>query len=229
MLCSMQPSPKSSAGYARAHPVLGGRQRERRQMRVMDGIRGTEEVIRIDEKRQLSRRVNGFGDDAFGMVSGEGARESRAPHQTLGPRPTLADTTLKVSAMRPMPREKDARPQFSIENRYGAESSSQQLLGTSSLSDQWRDADMRFLGSWCEDYQLFDDDSVSECLHLEGNTLSGELSTMMPQGFRLPTPDLSPMPTGYEFCPCCENGDEQETINAAWYRGKRAKMDAQGE
>ncbi|KAL7921823.1 hypothetical protein ACQKWADRAFT_294542 [Trichoderma austrokoningii] len=46
-----------------------------------------------------------------------------------------------------------------------------------------------------------------------------------PRDWLLPTPDLSPMPTHYMFCPCCEHEDSR--INDTWHMEGKEKMHAQ--
>lgn len=95
------------------------------------------------------------------------------------------------------------------------------------LADKRGESDLNFLGTWCgKDFELFGDEDAS---HVERHQMAQELSSMTPQGFRLPTPELAPMCTEYEFCTCCEHGDEEARINEVWYLARRAKMDAQCE
>ncbi|KAH6610048.1 hypothetical protein Trco_000068 [Trichoderma cornu-damae] len=46
-----------------------------------------------------------------------------------------------------------------------------------------------------------------------------------PRDRLLPTPELSPMPTHFVFCPCCV--EEEGRINETWHMAGHEKMDTQ--
>ncbi|KAM0424240.1 hypothetical protein ACHAPT_010612 [Fusarium lateritium] len=84
-------------------------------------------------------------------------------------------------------------------------------------------------GSWChlapkESIEVYDpiDDGK--------DILAEDWTPMTPRDSRLSTPDLSPMCTDFEFCPChsvTDNLEEDVKINEYYYVVSKSKMDMQ--
>ncbi|KAL7929644.1 hypothetical protein V8C35DRAFT_314876 [Trichoderma chlorosporum] len=93
-----------------------------------------------------------------------------------------------------------------------------------------RSRDLRGFGAWCDpivvpQQELFAEapyDSV-EIARSRGSSRYNAPST--PRDRLLPMPELSPMPTHFEFCPCCV--DEEGRINETWHMAGHEKMDTQ--
>lgn len=91
--------------------------------------------------------------------------------------------------------------------------------------DQVLAMDLESLGSW----SFSEDTSTAGDIASEWAILPAVPSPpLAPQISRLSTPDLSPLATDVEFCPC--HGDEcvEDKVGDAWYIAGRSKMNSQG-
>lgn len=93
-----------------------------------------------------------------------------------------------------------------------------------------RNRDLRGFGAWCDpiavpQQELFDESPYirEDIPQSRRTTRSNAPST--PRNRPLPTPELSPMPTHFVFCPCCV--DEEGRINETWHMAGHEKMDTQ--
>lgn len=74
------------------------------------------------------------------------------------------------------------------------------------------------VGSWCGG-------DASDIRPAKLDIPGGDDGPGAPRGDWLPSPDLPPLCTDFEFCACCE--DEEDGIGEVWYLRSRAKMDDQ--
>ncbi|KAH7251587.1 hypothetical protein BKA59DRAFT_128803 [Fusarium tricinctum] len=90
------------------------------------------------------------------------------------------------------------------------------------------EAGLAHTGSWCH---LASMDFVQERWKFPGtdqDILADDWRPMTPRDTRLSTPDLPPLSTDFEFCPCHYSDEtEQERINEDFYFVSRSKMDMQ--
>ncbi|KAM0218501.1 hypothetical protein ACHAPQ_005397 [Fusarium lateritium] len=96
---------------------------------------------------------------------------------------------------------------------------------------EWPTTDQEGLahtGSWCH---LASMDSVQERWEFsdpDQDVLADNWRPTTPRDTRLSTPDLPPLSTDFEFCPCHHSDEsEQERINEDFYFISRSKMDMQ--
>ena len=87
-------------------------------------------------------------------------------------------------------------------------------------------ADLAGIGSWCETNHQ---DSHSNSRQIPPRAPSPPMFDLdlpsSPELGRLPTPDIGPLSTHYQFCSCCE--DNHDRITDTWHMTGRSKMDAQ--
>lgn len=83
--------------------------------------------------------------------------------------------------------------------------------------------ELRSLGSWSsvEEEQSIEDESI----WLVPPPVPSPPRT--PRAPRLRTPDLSPLSTDVEFCPC-HGGAAEDQVNGVWHMAEKSKMDSQG-
>ncbi|KAF4992261.1 hypothetical protein FGRMN_7291 [Fusarium graminum] len=83
-------------------------------------------------------------------------------------------------------------------------------------------------GSWCHSTLI---DSRQERWEFPGtdrDVLADNWRPKTPRDTRLSTPDLPPLSTDFEFCPCHDSThDEQDRLNEDFYFVSRSKMDMQ--
>ncbi|KAM0344097.1 hypothetical protein ACHAPU_007818 [Fusarium lateritium] len=85
-------------------------------------------------------------------------------------------------------------------------------------------------GSWCHSTPTDSNQEEWELPGSDRDVLSDDWRPKTPRDTRLSTPDLPPLSTDFEFCPCHHsNGDEQDRINEDFYFVSRSKMDMQSE
>ncbi|EEU38064.1 uncharacterized protein NECHADRAFT_48387, partial [Fusarium vanettenii 77-13-4] len=94
---------------------------------------------------------------------------------------------------------------------------------TSHLS---RDERLSHAGSWCH---LTPKESIEvhDPVVDEKDILAEDWIPMTPRDSRLSTPDLAPLCTDFEFCPCHPDGLDEDKINEDFYFVSRSKMDMQ--
>ncbi|KAI5458234.1 hypothetical protein BGZ63DRAFT_466762 [Mariannaea sp. PMI_226] len=118
----------------------------------------------------------------------------------------------------------DARPR----SRHESEGSARGLRGELDQTEcNSKNPSMNMLGSWCN---INPTNSLIQTSPLDDYTGGkdfwlDEWHPLTPREERLPTPDLAPLCTDFEFCPCCQN--EEDSINEFWYMKSKAKMDDQ--
>lgn len=89
-------------------------------------------------------------------------------------------------------------------------------------------SDFDSFGSWVQpDSVMGENWRNKQSAHQNFPVVDLMLPPATPQPHRLPSPDLQPMATDYEFCACCE--DQDAKINEFWYLAGKARVDAQGE
>ncbi|KAL6880815.1 hypothetical protein J3F83DRAFT_719915 [Trichoderma novae-zelandiae] len=96
-----------------------------------------------------------------------------------------------------------------------------------------RSRDLQGFGAWCDpvaspQQQVFAGspysyEDVPQSTRSRRDSICIAPST--PRDRLLPTPELSPMPTHFVFCPCCV--DEEGRINETWHMAGHEKMDTQ--
>ncbi|KAF4954013.1 hypothetical protein FGADI_5549 [Fusarium gaditjirri] len=104
--------------------------------------------------------------------------------------------------------------------------------------DNWRgswqpshlahDGGFAYAGSWCHSAPVEPSNLELEWHISEQVALTDGWRPATPRDFRLSTPDLPPLSTDFEFCPCHRSGEhEQDMINQEFYLATRSKMDVQ--
>ncbi|ESU13780.1 hypothetical protein FGSG_07511 [Fusarium graminearum PH-1] len=90
------------------------------------------------------------------------------------------------------------------------------------------DEGLAHTGSWCHLTPIDPSEAQLETHDSEEDVLIGDWYPRTPIDTRMSTPDLPPLSTDYEFCPChipCEH--RQDKINEDFYFATRSKMDIQ--
>jgi hypothetical protein len=104
--------------------------------------------------------------------------------------------------------------------------------------DHWRgswqpsypspDGGFAYAGSWCHSAPVEPSHLELEWHNSERVVLTDDWRPQTPRDTRLSTPDLPPLSTDFEFCPCHRSGEhEQDRINQEFYLAIRSKMDVQ--
>ncbi|KAF5550019.1 hypothetical protein FPHYL_9483 [Fusarium phyllophilum] len=104
--------------------------------------------------------------------------------------------------------------------------------------DNWRgswrpshlahDGGFAYAGSWCYSAPVEPSHLELEWHNPERVVLTDDWRPETPRDTRLSTPDLPPLSTDFEFCPCHHSGEhEQDRINQEFYLATRSKMDVQ--
>ncbi|RFU77257.1 hypothetical protein TARUN_4980 [Trichoderma arundinaceum] len=93
-----------------------------------------------------------------------------------------------------------------------------------------RSRDLRGFGAWCDPIAVPQQGLLSESPYnseeiSQSRRTSRFNAPSTPRDRLLPTPELSPMPTHFVFCPCC--GDEEDRINETWHMAGHEKMETQ--
>jgi hypothetical protein len=93
-----------------------------------------------------------------------------------------------------------------------------------------RSRDLRGFGAWCDpiaapQQQLLTERAYNSEDILQSRRTNRSNAPSTPRDRLLPTPELSPMPTHFVFCPCCV--DEEGRINETWHMAGHEKMDTQ--
>ncbi|KAM0257353.1 hypothetical protein ACHAQJ_004440 [Trichoderma viride] len=93
-----------------------------------------------------------------------------------------------------------------------------------------RSRDLRGFGAWCDpiavpQQQLLAESAYNSEDFSQSRIMSRFNAPSTPRDRLLPTPELSPMPTHFVFCPCCV--DEEGRINDTWHMAGHEKMDTQ--
>jgi hypothetical protein len=90
------------------------------------------------------------------------------------------------------------------------------------------DRNLAHTGSWCHSTSIDPREGQWEMYGSEQDVLSEDWYPRTPIDTRLSTPDLPPLSTDYEFCPCHLPGEHrQDRINEDFYFATRSKMDMQ--
>lgn len=105
-----------------------------------------------------------------------------------------------------------------------------QVESFSSASRAERSRDLRGFGAWCDPIvvpqeELFAEDPYDKEEIAQSRRSNRSNAPSTPRDRLLPMPELSPMPTHYEFCPCCIQ--EEGRINETWHMAGHEKMDTQ--
>ncbi|KAF4418651.1 hypothetical protein F53441_14466 [Fusarium austroafricanum] len=83
-------------------------------------------------------------------------------------------------------------------------------------------------GSWCHSVPTDSGNMELEWYDTERDVLSEDWRPKTPMDTRLSTPDLPPLSTDFEFCPCHRPGEHgQDRINEDFYFATRSRMDMQ--
>lgn len=94
-----------------------------------------------------------------------------------------------------------------------------------------RSRDLQGFGAWSDhialpqQQQLLTESAYNDEDIFQSRRMSRSSIPDTPRDWLLPTPDLSPMPTHYTFCPCCV--DEESRINDTWHMAGKEKMHTQ--
>lgn len=94
-----------------------------------------------------------------------------------------------------------------------------------------RSRDLQGFGAWSDhvalpqQQQLLTESAYNDEDIFQSRRMSRSRIPDTPRDWLLPTPELSPMPTHYTFCPCCE--DEDCRINDTWHMAGKEKMHTQ--
>ena len=94
-----------------------------------------------------------------------------------------------------------------------------------------RELGLEYLASWYPEHAFVNDKEWRTLVSLMEEDIP--VMPMTPREQRLPTPELAPMCTSFEFCACCEDelcaccGDKQDRIDNKWYQKGREKLDSQ--
>ncbi|UKZ80315.1 hypothetical protein TrVFT333_008073 [Trichoderma virens FT-333] len=93
-----------------------------------------------------------------------------------------------------------------------------------------RSRDLRGFGAWCDPIAVPQQELLAETPYDDEEFAQGRRSNRSnapstPRDRLSPMPELSPMPTHFEFCPCCV--DEEGRINETWHMAGHEKMDTQ--
>lgn len=99
-----------------------------------------------------------------------------------------------------------------------------------SASRAQRSRDLRGFGAWCDPIAVPQQPLLAESPYtgeeiFQSSRASRSNVPSTPRDRLLPTPELSPMPTHFTFCPCCV--DEEGRINETWHMAGHEKMDTQ--
>ncbi|KAF4337943.1 hypothetical protein FBEOM_8150 [Fusarium beomiforme] len=90
------------------------------------------------------------------------------------------------------------------------------------------DRGLAHTGSWCRSAPVELSNAEIEWHGTDRDVLSEEWYPRTPMETRLSTPDLPPLSTDFEFCPCHRSGEhDQDRINQEFYFTTRSKMDLQ--
>ncbi|KAL3589441.1 hypothetical protein FPOAC2_11607 [Fusarium poae] len=90
------------------------------------------------------------------------------------------------------------------------------------------DRSLAHTGSWCHATPIDPSEGQLEINGSDQDVLSEDWYPRTPIDTRLSTPDLPPLSTDYEFCPCHRPGEHrQDRINEDFYLATRSKMDMQ--
>jgi hypothetical protein len=90
------------------------------------------------------------------------------------------------------------------------------------------DRGLAHTGSWCHSTPMDPSEMQLEIYGAERDVLSEDWHPRTPIDTRLSTPDLPPLSTDFEFCPCHLPGEHgQDKINEDFYFATRSKMDMQ--
>lgn len=96
-----------------------------------------------------------------------------------------------------------------------------------------RSRDLQGFGAWSDhialpqQQQLLTESAYNDEDIFQSRRMSRSSIPDTPRDWLLPTPELSPMPTHYTFCPCCV--DEESRINDTWHMAGKEKMHTQME
>ncbi|KAF9767720.1 hypothetical protein IL306_015079 [Fusarium sp. DS 682] len=90
------------------------------------------------------------------------------------------------------------------------------------------DGGLAHMGSWCHSAPAESSNMEIEWHGTDRDVLSEDWYPKTPMDTRLSTPDLPPLSTDFEFCPCHHPGEhDQDRINKEFYFATRSKMDVQ--
>ena len=114
------------------------------------------------------------------------------------------------------------QPRISLENTLGS------LPMNGQTSHLPSDGGLAHTGSWCHSAPTESRERQLDIYDSERDVLSEDWRPRTPIDTRLSTPDLPPLSTDFEFCPCHRPGEhEQDRINEDFYFATRSKMDMQ--
>lgn len=114
------------------------------------------------------------------------------------------------------------RRRVSLENTFDS------LHGNSQPSQLVSDRGLAHAGSWCHSTPIDPKEMELDIYGCERDVLSEDWRPKTPFDTRLSTPDLPPLSTDFEFCPCHLPGEhEHDRINEDFYFATRSKMDMQ--
>ncbi|KAF4469835.1 hypothetical protein FALBO_3275 [Fusarium albosuccineum] len=91
-----------------------------------------------------------------------------------------------------------------------------------------RDEGLQYTGSWCHSAPRDSIETKSGLSDAADDILAEDWRPRTPRESRLPTPDLAPISTDFEFCPCHQRDEGEDVrINEEYYFVSRSKMDIQ--
>ncbi|KAF4972137.1 hypothetical protein FSARC_1212 [Fusarium sarcochroum] len=112
--------------------------------------------------------------------------------------------------------------------RVSSENTVDHLYHDARLSNHTIDGGLAHTGSWCHSASMGSGEMQSEPYGVEDDILAEDWHPMTPMASRLSTPDLPPLSTDFEFCPCHQtNSNEDDRINEDFYFVTKSKMDMQ--
>ncbi|RFN53783.1 hypothetical protein FIE12Z_1955 [Fusarium flagelliforme] len=199
-----------------------------------------------DERQQLSARPRSLAEP-FYLVGvshladtsngAERSREAEACPRTHVPRSRglhqLSNLDMYSHASQPSLLRVDSdyelystsprrHPRVSLENTLGS------LPMNGQPSHLPSDEGLAHTGSWCHSAPTESRERQLDIYGSERDVLSEDWRPRTPTDTRLSTPDLPPLSTDFEFCPCHLPGEhEQDRINEDFYFATRSKMDMQ--
>ncbi|KAJ4246615.1 hypothetical protein NW762_013558 [Fusarium torreyae] len=112
--------------------------------------------------------------------------------------------------------------------RVSSENTVDHLYDDARSSYHTTDGGLAHTGSWCHSASVDSGEMQPGSYDVDQDILAEDWRPMTPMASRLSTPDLPPLSTDFEFCPCHQtNVSEDDKINEDFYFVTRSKMDMQ--
>ncbi|KAM0551907.1 hypothetical protein ACHAPJ_008246 [Fusarium lateritium] len=112
--------------------------------------------------------------------------------------------------------------------RVSSENTVDHLRDDARPSYHTTDGGLAHTGSWCHSASIDSGEMQSGSYDIDQDILAEDWHPMTPMASRLSTPDLPPLSTDFEFCPCHQTSiSKDDKINEDFYFVTRSKMDMQ--